>query len=65
MKHVLVLGAGKSSPYLIHHLLQNAEAGGWRVTVGDVDEGLARARVGDHPRGEATRFDVNNEATRS
>lgn len=65
MKHVLVLGAGKSSPYLIHHLLQNAEAGGWRVTVGDVDERMARERVGSHPRGAATRFDVNDEEGRS
>lgn len=65
MKHVLVLGAGKSSPYLIHHLLENAEAGGWRVTVGDVDESLALERVGGHPRGSASRFDVNNEELRS
>jgi saccharopine dehydrogenase-like NADP-dependent oxidoreductase len=64
VKHVLVLGAGKSSPYLIDYLLRNAEAGGWRVTVGDVDESLARQRVGDHARGEALPFDVNDETQR-
>jgi len=65
MKQILVLGAGKSSPYLIHHLLGLADREDWFITVGDVDIDLARERVGDHGRGEALYFDVNDATVRS
>ena len=65
MKQVLVLGAGKSSPYLIHHLLGLAEREDWFVTVGDIDIDLAQQRVGDHGRGNAIHFDVNDATVRS
>ena len=42
MKHILVLGAGQSSPYLISYLLKNAEKNDWFVTVGDIDLEIAR-----------------------
>jgi saccharopine dehydrogenase-like NADP-dependent oxidoreductase len=60
MKRILVLGAGASSPYLIHYLLEHAEEHDWFVTVGDRDVGAARLRVGGHPRGNAIAFDVND-----
>jgi saccharopine dehydrogenase (NADP+, L-glutamate forming) len=65
VKQVLVLGAGQSAPYLISYLLDHAEANDWRVTVGDVDEELARERVAGHARGEAIHFDANDAAVRS
>jgi saccharopine dehydrogenase (NADP+, L-glutamate forming) len=65
MKHILVLGAGQSTPYLIYHLLERAAELDWQVTVGDLDENLARARVAGHPRGSGIRFDVNDEILRS
>jgi saccharopine dehydrogenase-like NADP-dependent oxidoreductase len=65
MKRILVLGAGQSTPYLTHHLLVLAEEHGWHVTVGDLDRDLAQQRVGDHPRGTAISFDVNDEQVRS
>ncbi len=64
MKQVLVLGAGKSSPYLISQLLEMADEHDWFVTVGDLDVEMARERVGDHPRGNAVRFDVNDSHLR-
>jgi saccharopine dehydrogenase-like NADP-dependent oxidoreductase len=64
MKQVLVLGAGKSSPYLIASLLEMAEKFDWFVMVGDLDQEMARERVGDHPRGNAVRFDVNDSQLR-
>ncbi len=64
MKQILVLGAGKSAPYLIRYLLDNAERGGWFVTVGDLDIEQARAAVRDHPSGDAIAFDVNDAALR-
>jgi saccharopine dehydrogenase-like NADP-dependent oxidoreductase len=65
VKQILVLGAGQSSPYLISHLLQQAEQEGWFVTVGDLSLDLARRRVADHPRGNAIRFDVEDATLRS
>lgn len=62
MKNILVLGAGQSTPYLIHYLLSRAEENGWFVTVGDRDESLARTRVGDHPRGNGIMLDANDHA---
>ncbi len=64
MKQVLVLGAGKSAPYLIATLLEMAEKHDWFVTVGDLDKEMARERVGDHPRGNAVRFEVNDSQLR-
>lgn len=65
MKRILVLGAGKSSPYLIRYVLDEADANDWRVTVADLDVETARARVGDHPRGDAEPFDVTDAAERA
>ncbi len=65
MKRILVLGAGQSTPYLIHHLLGLSDEHDWHVTVGDLDEDLARGRIGGHPRGRGIRFDVNDETLRS
>lgn len=60
MRHVLVLGAGQSAPYLIQRLLQDAQTRNGFVTVADRDEALARGRVGDHPRGAAMALDVTD-----
>ncbi|MCB0282224.1 MAG: saccharopine dehydrogenase NADP-binding domain-containing protein [Calditrichae bacterium] len=65
MKNVLVLGAGKSSPYLIDYLLKNAEENDWFITVGDYSLEQARKTVKSHPRGAAVLFDVNDFDMRS
>ena len=64
MKQLLVLGAGQSASYLLRKLLEDAEREDWFVTVCDRDENLAKLAVGNHARGEATRFDVNDAALR-
>lgn len=51
MKHVLVLGAGKSATVLIEYLLSEAGRGDWHVHVADLDPQLAASKVGGHPRG--------------
>ena len=53
MSQILVLGAGRSTPYLIRRLLDRAAAHDWQVIVADVDPGLAAERVAGHPRGTA------------
>lgn len=65
MKTILILGAGKSSPYLISYLLDHAEEYDWRVIVADQDEQLALSRINNHPRGTAMSFDVTDSEARS
>jgi len=65
VKQILILGAGLSASYLIEQLLEDAEREDWFVTVGDLDEELAGEAVGNHARGEAVGFDVNDAAVRS
>ena len=60
MKNVLVLGAGQSSPYLIRHLLDHSEAGGFTVTVADRGLELPELRIAGHPRGRAKVLDVRD-----
>ena len=62
---VLVLGAGQSAPYLIRDLLAQAEQRGWTITVADIDEPLARARVNGHPRGRVRAIDASDESSLS
>jgi saccharopine dehydrogenase-like NADP-dependent oxidoreductase len=60
MKQILVLGAGKSAPYLIHYLLAASEEHDWVVTVGDIDLEAARGAIANHSRGRAVQFDIND-----
>ncbi len=62
MKNILVLGAGQSAPYLIRYLLDEAQAGGWFVTVADRDHAQASGRVGGHPHGSAVPLDASDDA---
>jgi len=64
MKHILVLGAGKSSSVLIKYLLEQSAAYDWKVVVGDISKELAASKVGNHPNGEAIFFDVNDAEQR-
>lgn len=58
MRHVLVLGAGQSAPFLISQLLEDADAHDWFVTVADRDGDLAQQRLREHPRGNAIPMDA-------
>ena len=65
MKHILILGAGQSTPYLINYLLNQAEEHDWFVTVGDLDIASAQKAINNHPRGNAIQFDINDQAMRA
>lgn len=65
MKNVLILGAGKSAPYLIAFMLKEAEQYDWQVTVADMNLELAKKRVSGAKRGRAIAFDVNDSEQRS
>ncbi len=60
MKKVLILGAGLSSTSLIKYMLDNAEKYNWIIRLGDISLELARKKIGEHPRGEAIFFNVDN-----
>lgn len=61
MRRILVLGAGRSAPFLIERLLKVASQNDWQVTVADANLDLARERVGDHPNGKAIALDAGDE----
>lgn len=65
MKNILVLGAGKSTPYLIHYLLEHSQQFDWFVTVADRDLKAARKTIKGHLRGSAILFDINDHEMRS
>jgi saccharopine dehydrogenase-like NADP-dependent oxidoreductase len=64
MRNLLVLGAGKSSPYLIKYLLDNAAQNSWTVTVADSSLEAAQEKVGNHMRGIAIVLNINNDDER-
>lgn len=64
MNAILVLGAGRSSSALIHHLLKQASQHQWSLTVGDVSPEAAQQRIGGTSHARAIAFDIHQpEAT--
>jgi len=61
MRRVVVLGAGRSAPYLIRHLVSLAPERGWHVTVADMHVDQARAAIGDASHAEAISLDATEE----
>ncbi|MDC0358518.1 saccharopine dehydrogenase NADP-binding domain-containing protein [Oligoflexia bacterium] len=64
MKQILILGAGKSSPYLIDYLLSLASKENWFISVCDINLGLAENRVNNHPNGKALYLDASEAKRR-
>ncbi len=59
MKHVLVFGAGLVTKPLVRYLLDQA---GFQVTVASRTLSKAEVLVGDHPRGKAVAFDIEQDS---
>lgn len=64
MKKILILGAGKSSIYLIDYLVDHASAENWEITVGDITSELALAKTKGRTHTTAIAFDIKDEAGR-
>ncbi len=60
MKNILILGAGLSSTALIRYMLDNSEKYDWYIRLGDISLDLAKKKIGEHSRGEAIFFNVDN-----
>jgi saccharopine dehydrogenase-like NADP-dependent oxidoreductase len=65
MQNILILGAGLSASACIDYLLENSRNNQWKITLGDLNETLAREKLGNHPSGEAIRFNVQDESLRN
>jgi saccharopine dehydrogenase-like NADP-dependent oxidoreductase len=65
MKHILLLGAGRSASSLIHYLLTNAVNENWTVRIGDIRVDHLNSTLATLPYAEAIVFDVHNEAQRT
>jgi saccharopine dehydrogenase-like NADP-dependent oxidoreductase len=59
-KNILLLGAGKSSSYLIKYLTEEAPREGWQITVADADISQARKKTGRSKYVQAIWLDANN-----
>jgi len=65
MRNILLVGAGRSSSFLIKYFLDHAQEQDWKLTVADVSLDLAQGKTGNHPRGKAIAFDIHNEEQRN
>ncbi|MEL6626894.1 MAG: saccharopine dehydrogenase C-terminal domain-containing protein [Bacteroidota bacterium] len=62
MKQILLIGAGRSATVLIDYLLALCPQENWFLTVGDLSQSLAQAKIKGSPHARAIQFNVNNEA---
>ena len=60
MRTILIIGAGKSTAYLIKYFLDKSQAENLKVVLADQNIKLAQKRIGSHPNGLAIHFDVFN-----
>ena len=65
MRKILVIGAGKSTAFLIKYLLDKSEEEELHIIVGDQSISNARKVVGDHPNGQAIMLDISDKQGRA
>ncbi len=64
MDNILIIGAGRSSIYLIDYVLEQSSKFNWHVTVADANPELAIQKVNNHPNGKGTWLDVHKVSDR-
>lgn len=65
MRKILVIGAGKSTSYLLDYLLEKAEAEKIHVTIGDINPGAIPERIANHTHCTVIALDIFEEGERS
>jgi saccharopine dehydrogenase-like NADP-dependent oxidoreductase len=66
MRHILILGAGRSASALVRYLITHAAAQDWRITVADRETGPAQRLIGDGTAvATALALDATDAAARS
>jgi len=64
MRKILIIGAGKSTSYLIKYLLDKSQEEDLHVIVADINIGFARKLVGNHENGQAIMLDIADKNAR-
>lgn len=64
MRHILIIGAGRSASSLIQYLLNKSEEENLHLTIGDLSLELAQRKTKNHKNATAIAFDIFNEAQR-
>lgn len=64
MRHILVIGAGKSSSYLIQYFQEKASTEKLHITIADVSLENAQAKANNHEHCTALGFDVFDQTQR-
>ncbi|MBP6039416.1 MAG: saccharopine dehydrogenase NADP-binding domain-containing protein [Flavobacterium sp.] len=64
MRHILVIGAGRSASSLIKYLLDHSEKEQLHITIGDLSKELALQKTKNHKNATAIAFDVFNDEQR-
>lgn len=65
MRNILLIGAGKTSPYLVKYLSDNSEAENWKVIVADANIKQAETIVGKLPGCTVVGLNVTDETERA
>ncbi|WP_299520936.1 saccharopine dehydrogenase C-terminal domain-containing protein [Winogradskyella sp.] len=65
MRKILIIGAGKSSSYLIKYLLDKSELENLQITIGDLNIENAKKLVGQHSNVTIIHLDVFNAESRT
>ena len=65
MRKILIIGAGKSSSYLIKYLLNKSNLEHLQITIGDLNVENAKKLTGKHPNVKIIHLDVFNSTSRS
>ena len=64
MRHILIIGAGRSASSLIQYLLHKSEEQNLHLTIGDLSLELAQRKTKNHKNATAIAFDIYNEEQR-
>ncbi|NNE31606.1 MAG: saccharopine dehydrogenase [Winogradskyella sp.] len=65
MRKILIIGAGKSSSYLIKYLIDKSASENLEMTIGDVNLDNARALIGSNSQVKVIHLDIFNAESRS
>ena len=64
MRHILIIGAGRSASSLIKYLLEKSDSENLHLTIADLSLDLAQRKTNGHKNATAIEFDILNEAQR-
>ncbi|WP_405384490.1 saccharopine dehydrogenase family protein [Maribacter sp. LLG6340-A2] len=64
MRKILVIGAGKSTSFLLDYLLKKADAEHLEITIGDIDPSTIPAQIANHQHCKILSLDIFDETGR-